>query len=288
MVWTQPDGKDAGGIAFNSGSVFLPGLYASDPASGSVVRIAPDGSATPVVTGLTNPGALGFSPTTGALWVICDGKNLLVSYSEAAAQPTLTAAEEAAPAEAAPEGTSDRGEVLVSVDLGFTPEPAPAATPRPAGASTGGGRAGGSAGFAATPSPTATRAGARAGGSLNLSGGPSPTPTGAMVVASPVSQRRPTPAVESPPRGARPGLCRHLANELWRDDPRCPGRPRDRPVRSRRWPHRGHLVARRPHLGRILEPGAHPRAAGRCRPLRLHAACQRAGFLGHVGPWRLV
>ncbi len=86
-----PEGGDNfGGIAVSPGGVLPPGLYASEPAAGRIVRVEADGTLTPVVTGLPQPydlvfDAPGASALPGLTIVCADG---LVARIEQRAQPS--------------------------------------------------------------------------------------------------------------------------------------------------------------------------------------------------------
>jgi hypothetical protein len=64
-------------IWISEGGAFGHALYASDPLTGSNLKVGATGSTTPVISGLTKPGDLSFNPTNGDLLVVCDGKYLL-------------------------------------------------------------------------------------------------------------------------------------------------------------------------------------------------------------------
>ena len=64
-------------IWVSEGGAFGRALHASDPLTGSILKVGDNGSTTPVISGLTKPGDLSFNPTNGDLLVVCDGKYLL-------------------------------------------------------------------------------------------------------------------------------------------------------------------------------------------------------------------
>jgi hypothetical protein len=80
LVVQSNAGDDKGNysaIAVSEGGAFGHALYATDPLTGSVLRIGGNGSVTPVISGLTKPGDLRFNPANGDLLVVVDGKYLL-------------------------------------------------------------------------------------------------------------------------------------------------------------------------------------------------------------------
>lgn len=90
-VVTRDDGVNYGGIAWNSGGALPAGLYATDPAAGTVVRI--EGNvAEPVISGLAKPADLGFQPGTGDLWVVCDADTLVWAGADAPPKPASKSA----------------------------------------------------------------------------------------------------------------------------------------------------------------------------------------------------
>ena len=76
-------------MALSSRSPFGHALYVSDTAAGSILKIEDDGSITPVISGLTNPGSIQFSPE-GYMMVVYDGKYLLRVDGEAGTEEQQT------------------------------------------------------------------------------------------------------------------------------------------------------------------------------------------------------
>ncbi len=164
--------KNFGGMAVSPGASFAAGLYVSEPQSGEILRVSPDGQTEPAVTGLTNPGTLGFSPTTGALWVVCDGKAVLICSSpmvapaeKPAVRQNPTPEEQPSKAVVGPtatRATSARAKAGASVAIQAptaTPTPTPTATPTPTPESAPApGRANAVAGGSFGAEPAATQA----------------------------------------------------------------------------------------------------------------------------------
>ncbi|HEY3281799.1 MAG TPA: dockerin type I domain-containing protein [Armatimonadota bacterium] len=90
LLAKAPDGSSFGGIAVSRGGAFGHALYASDSKGGRIVRVGEDGSLTPVVTGLTSPADIRFSPYNGDLGVVCNGTQFLWVRSGAPITPPPT------------------------------------------------------------------------------------------------------------------------------------------------------------------------------------------------------
>lgn len=72
-----PEGKDWDGLAYVDKGPLGAGLYTLERQSGHVLKIAADGTTTPVVKNLPKPSELRFDPQTGNLTVVCDGQYLV-------------------------------------------------------------------------------------------------------------------------------------------------------------------------------------------------------------------
>lgn len=77
LLARAPEGSDWDGLAYTDKGPLGAGLYTLERQSGNLLKIAADGSSTPVVTGLPNPTELRFDPVNGNLTVVCDGQYLV-------------------------------------------------------------------------------------------------------------------------------------------------------------------------------------------------------------------
>jgi len=77
LVSQAPAGTTYDDMALSPGGAFAAGLYVLDAKNARVLRIVPGGAPVPVVTGLSKPGYIGFSPATGALMLVCEGTRML-------------------------------------------------------------------------------------------------------------------------------------------------------------------------------------------------------------------
>jgi hypothetical protein len=116
LIAKPPDGKEWAGMASSIGGAFGDALYVTEPTSGTVFCVSPDGSTTPFIMGLESAGDIGINPATGEMLVVCDGKKLLVVKPGPAASPESTGSRET--------GQETRDEVTP------TPSTNPTATPR--------------------------------------------------------------------------------------------------------------------------------------------------------------
>ena len=182
LIATPRASVNFGGLAVSPGGPFAPGLYVSETDSGEILRIEANGALTPVVSGLPKPGPIRFSPTTGALWVVCDGKAVWVGGAESPAERP------AGPVEAGPSPDAQWSGF-------FGADATPAAQPSPTT------EAGGFFGGDATPEPPSSQPTAQSGPMVQ------PTAQGEPLIP-------PTPTVALPLPGDQPGIAAFSASTL--------------------------------------------------------------------------
>jgi hypothetical protein len=86
----SPDGANFGGLAIGTGGPLGKAILLSMPGKGHVVRALPDGSITPLITGLVNPGSMRVNPASGDLWLVAgkESKELIRVYKLPAKGPS--------------------------------------------------------------------------------------------------------------------------------------------------------------------------------------------------------
>ncbi|MCX7718740.1 MAG: hypothetical protein N2111_10130 [Candidatus Sumerlaeaceae bacterium] len=75
----KPDeGKQWAGLAFGGGTAFGDAIFVTEPTSGTVWRVTPDGIATPFIMGLGSAADIAINPATGEMLVVCgDSRQVL-------------------------------------------------------------------------------------------------------------------------------------------------------------------------------------------------------------------